>query len=177
MLLLLAAAPGCTRAPEPALDPAKLVDLTYTFDESTIYWPTEKGFHLEPGSHGRTEAGYFYAANRFRGPEHGGTHMDAPIHFAEGGATADQVPLSALVGPAVVVDVAAEAARDPDYRLTVADLEAWEAAHGRIPAGAIVLMRSGWGTRWPDRRRILGTDREGDVANLHFPGFSKAATE
>ena len=103
--------------------------------------------------------------------------MDAPIHFAEDGATADQVPLAALVGPAVVVDVGAKAAADPDYRLAVADLESWESAHGRIPAGAIVLMRSGWGARWPDRKRYLGTDREGDVANLHFPGFSKEAAE
>lgn len=131
----------------PAIDPAKLVDLTYTFDAATIYWPTEKGFELERGPHGKTDAGYFYAANRFRGPEHGGTHMDAPIHFSESGATADEVPLASLVGPAVVVDVSAKAAADSDYRLAVADLEAWEADHGRIPAGAIVLMRSGWGAR------------------------------
>jgi kynurenine formamidase len=164
-------------ASESAIDPAKLVDLTYTFDAATIYWPTEKGFELEQGPHGKTDAGYFYAANRFRGPEHGGTHMDAPIHFSENGATADAVPLSSLVGPAIVVDVAAKAEADPDYRLAVADLEAWEAANGRIPAAAIVLMRSGWGSRWPDRKRYLGTDKPGDVANLHFPGFSKEAAE
>jgi kynurenine formamidase len=160
-----------------AIDPAKLVDLTYAFDSETIYWPTEKGFELERGQHGKTDAGYFYAANRFRGPEHGGTHMDAPIHFSENGATADQVPLASLVGPAVVVDVAAKAAADSDYRLAVADLTAWESEHGRIPAGAIVLMRSGWGARWPDRKRYLGSDRPGDVTDLHFPGFSKEAAE
>jgi kynurenine formamidase len=168
---------GASAEGEAAIDPAKLVDLTYTFDARTIYWPTEKGFELEEGPHGMTAGGYFYAANRFRGPEHGGTHMDAPIHFSENGATADQVPLASLVGPAVVVDVTAKADADRDYRLAVADLEAWESAHGRIPSGAIVLMRSGWGSRWPDRARYLGTDRPGDTANLHFPGFSKEAAE
>jgi kynurenine formamidase len=173
--LVLGAA--CSDRRAPAIDPEKLVDLTHTFDDSTIYWPTEKGFELEQGPHGKTEAGYFYAANRFRGPEHGGTHMDAPIHFSENGATADQVPLSQLVGPVVVVDVSAAAAKDADYRLAVSDLEAWESKHGRIPGGAIVLMRSGWGERWPDRKTVLGTDRPGDVANLHFPGFSREAAE
>jgi kynurenine formamidase len=177
-IALLGSTPATASAAEPAaIDPGKVVDLTYTFDSSTIYWPTEKGFELEKEKHGKTDAGYFYAANRFRGPEHGGTHMDAPIHFNEHGATADQVPLTSLIGPAVIVDVTAKAARDSDYRLAVADLAAWEAEHGRIPAGAIVLMRSGWGSRWPDRKRYLGTDRPGDVANLHFPGFSKEAAE
>lgn len=170
-------AAACSESRAPAIDPTKLVDLTYTFDEATIYWPTEKGFELEQGPHGKTDAGYFYAANRFRGPEHGGTHMDAPIHFSEKGATADQVPLSDLVGPAVVVDVSSAAARDADYRLAVSDLEEWESKHGRIPDGAIVLMRSGWGARWPDRKAYLGTDHPGDTANLHFPGFSREAVD
>ena len=164
-------------AAAPALDTAKLVDLTYTFDDKTIYWPTEDGFHLEQGPHGLTPQGYFYSANRIAAAEHGGTHMDAPIHFAEGKLTADQVPLTSLVGAAVVIDVSAAAARDRDYRLQVEDLERWEAKYGRIPDGAIVLMRSGWGRFWPDKLAYLGTDQKGDVANLHFPGFSKEAAE
>lgn len=174
-LLVLLAAPVVGNA--IALDESKLVDLTYTFDESTVYWPTEDGFHLEQGPHGLTPQGYFYAANRFSTAEHGGTHMDAPIHFAEGKLTADQVPLSALIGPAVVVDVSAAAAEDRDYRLRVEDLERWEAKYGRIPDGAIVLLRSGWGRFWPDKLKYIGTDQRGDVANLHFPGFSKEAAE
>lgn len=157
------------------LDEKKIVDLTYPFDEHTIYWPTAKPFQLEIVAAGDTPAGYWYAANNICLAEHGGTHMDAPIHFAKGKHAADEVPLQHLIGPAVVIDVRAQAARDPDYRLSVADIVAWERQYGRIPEGAIVIMWSGWGERWPDKKRYLGTDKAGDVANLHFPGFSREA--
>jgi kynurenine formamidase len=158
-------------------DPAKAVDLTHPFDAATIYWPTEKGFALEVEHRGTTDGGYFYASNAFAAPEHGGTHVDAPFHFAEHGLTVDALPISAGIGPAVVVDVGAAAAKDRDYRVTVDDLAGWERAHGRIPDGAIVLMRSGWGRFWPDKARYLGTATPGDTAHLHFPGFSKEAAE
>jgi len=174
---LVAGLRSASIAAPAAIDDAKLVDLTYTFDAETIYWPTETGFRLEQGPHGFTPQGYYYSANRFCTPEHGGTHLDAPIHFAEGRLAADQIPLASLVGPAVVIDVSAQAAKDRDYRLTVDDLERWEAKYGRIPDGAIVLMRSGWGRYWPDKETYLGSARPGDVANLHFPGFSKEAAE
>jgi len=159
------------------LDPAKVVDLTYPFGTDTIYWPTAKRFSLAEVHHGETPGGYWYEANDFAAAEHGGTHMDAPVHFAEGGLSAAQVPVTAGIGPLVRVDVSAAAAGDADYRLRVEDLAAWEQAHGRIPAGAIVVMYSGWGARWPDAKRYLGTDVPGDVANLHFPGFSREAAE
>jgi len=159
------------------LDENKIVDLTYSFDEHTIYWPTAKPFQLEIVSAAKTPAGYWYAANNVCLAEHGGTHMDAPIHFAEGKRAANEVPVQQLIGPAVVVDVRMQADKNADYRLTVADLEAWEKTHGQIPQGALVLMFSGWGARWPDKKRYLGTDQPGDVANLHFPGFSKEAAE
>lgn len=168
--------PGRTR-PAPPIDPAKVVDLTYAFGPDTIYWPTAKAFAIEKVAYGPTERGYFYAANNICLAEHGGTHMDAPIHFAAGGLTAEAVPLRSCIGPAVVVDVRAQAAADRDYRLQVTDLTAWEAAHGNIPAGAIVLIRTGWGVYWGDKRRYLGTDTPGDVANLHFPGYSKESAE
>ena len=176
-LLAVAIAPAPRADAGPSIDESRAVDLTYTFDDSTIYWPTEDGFHLERGPHGLTPQGYFYAANHFCTAEHGGTHMDAPIHFAQGRLTADEVPLSAMMGPAVVIDVRDAASADRDYRLTVADLERWEGKYGRIPDGAIVLMRSGWGRYWPSRLEYLGTAEKGDVANLHFPGFSKEAAE
>ncbi|HEX6131673.1 MAG TPA: cyclase family protein [Actinomycetota bacterium] len=157
------------------LDETRLVDLTHPFDATTIYWPTQAPFALERLARGRTPAGHWYAANRFCAAEHGGTHLDAPVHFAEGGAGADAVPLARLVGPAVVVDVVADAARDPDLEVAVAHLERHERAHGRIPSGAIVLVRTGWGARWPDRRRYLGDDTPGDAWDLHFPGVSRAA--
>lgn len=160
-----------------AIDESKVIDLTYPFDEHTVYWPTAKPFHLEVVAAGKTEAGFWYAANNICLAEHGGTHMDAPIHFAEGKHAADEVPLQQLIGPAVVIDVRAQAAQNADYRVTVTDLEAWEKQHGQIPKGAIVLMLSGWGAHWPDKKRYLGTDQPGDVQNLHFPGFSREAAE
>ncbi|HXG21865.1 MAG TPA: cyclase family protein [Methylomirabilota bacterium] len=159
------------------IDETKLVDLTYPFDEHTIYWPTSKPFQLEVVSAQKTPAGYWYAANNICLAEHGGTHMDAPIHFAEGKRAADEVPIQQLIGPAVVIDVRIQAQKDPDYRVSVADLEVWEKKNGRMPQGAIVLMFSGWGARWPDKKTYLGTDQRGDVVNLHFPGFSKEAAE
>jgi kynurenine formamidase len=160
-----------------AIDETKIIDLSYSFGPETIYWPTAKSFELEKVSAQRTEAGYWYAANNFCMAEHGGTHMDAPIHFAEGQKTAEQVPLGAGIGPIARIDVSRQAAGDPDYRVTVADLLAWEKEHGRIPDGAIVVMFSDWGKRWPDRKGYLGSDTPRDTANLHFPAFSKEAAE
>lgn len=176
-IVLIAWLWGVMTAGAHAIDENKVLDLTYSFDEHTIFWPTAKPFQLEVVSAAKTDAGFWYAANNVCLAEHGGTHMDAPIHFAEGKRAADEVPVQQLIGPAVVVDVRAQAAKNADYRLTVTDLKAWEKTHGRIPPGALVLMLSGWGTRWPDKKRYLGTDQPGDVANLHFPGFSREAAE
>ncbi len=174
-------AAGCSAlrpAPTPsAIDPQKVIDLSYAFGPDTIYWPTAESFTLQRVAYGPTPQGYWYAANNICMAEHGGTHMDAPIHFAEGKRTSDQVPLAACIGPAVVVDTRQHAAADRDYRLRVDDLMAWEKEYGRIPRGAIVVMQSGWGAYWGDKRRYLGTDTQGDVANLHFPGFSREAAE
>jgi kynurenine formamidase len=159
------------------IDEKKIVDLTYSFDENTIYWPTAKPFQLEIVSATKTAGGFWYAANNVCLAEHGGTHMDAPIHFSEGKHAADEVPIQQLIGPAAVIDVREQASKDADYRLTVDDLKAWEKKHGRLAKGAIVLMFSGWGERWPDKKRVLGTDKAGDVENLHFPGFSREAAE
>jgi kynurenine formamidase len=168
-------------APAPAapdLRTAKVVDLSWTFDERTIYWPTSPStFRLEELHRGPTPGGFFYSANAFCTPEHGGTHLDAPIHFAEGRWSADEIPIERLLGPAVVIDVSARAAADPDYRLGVEDVRAWERKHGAIPARAIVLLRTGWGARWPDRRRYLGDDTPGDASRLHFPSYGKEAAE
>lgn len=159
------------------IDEKKVVDLTYSFDENTIYWPTAKPFQLEIVSLAKTVGGFWYAANNVCLAEHGGTHMDAPIHFSEGKRAADEVPVQQLIGPAAVIDVRSQAAKDPDYRLRVEDLNVWEKRYGRLPKGAIVIMVSGWGERWPDKKRFLGTDKPGDVENLHFPGFSREAAE
>ncbi|HXV87265.1 MAG TPA: cyclase family protein [Gemmatimonadales bacterium] len=172
---------GCdreeTRELHQVLAQARWVDLSYAFNAQTIYWPTAEGFRLDTVAAGITPLGYYYAANNLRTSEHGGTHLDAPLHFAEGKNSADRIPLDQLVGPAVVVDVAASAGANPDYLVTVADLAAFERDHGRIPDGAILLVRTGWGSRWPDRARYLGTDRTGPeaVPLLHFPGIDSSA--
>jgi kynurenine formamidase len=153
---------------------AALVDLSWPFDAKTLYWPTSpSGFQLQELHRGMTPGGYFYAANSFCAPEHGGTHLDAPIHFAEKGWSVDQIPVQRLVGPAVVVDVAARAAKDRDYHVTASDVAADEKAHGAIPRGAIVLLRTGWSSRYPDRKVYFGDDKPGDASNLHFPGLAE----
>ena len=175
-LILFAATASAQSAPSPFAG-YELVDLTHAFDEDTIYWPTEAPFEHEEEFKGKTEGGWYYTAYRIHTAEHGGTHLDAPIHFAEGQWSADEIPLSSLISPAVVIDVSEAALADSDYQLDVATLRAWEADHGVIPKGAAVLLNTGYAQFWPDRIRYMGTDAQGTegVANLHFPGFSLAA--
>lgn len=109
--------------------------------------------------------------------EHGGTHIDAPIHFAEGRLAVDEIPLQKLIAPAVVIDVRPSVADNRDYRLSREDLDKWESRHGPIQAGAVVLMFTGWGKGWPDPSRYLGSATPSDPKTLHFPGFSKEAAE
>jgi len=151
----------------------RLVDLSYAYDEQTIFWPTADGFKLEKVAEGMTPGGYYYAANNFSTAEHGGTHLDAPVHFAEGRHTADQIPLEQLMGAGIVLDVSEKCARDADYQVSTEDFAAWEREHGRLPEGVIVFLRTGFGRRWPDRRSYMGTDERGPdaVAKLHFPGL------
>jgi kynurenine formamidase len=172
---LLALCAACPARPSPLT--GAIVDLSHAFDADSVFWPTEEGFVLEPELQGFTERGYFYSSNRFRTAEHGGTHMDAPIHFAENGHTVDEVPLERLVGEAVLVDVEAACRADRDHLVSRADLEDWEARHGRIPDRAIVLLRTGFGRHWPDRLAYMGTDERGPdaVARLHFPGLQPDA--
>ncbi len=164
--------------PSPNLATATIVDLSHAFDDKTIYWPTSpSSFKLEKLAYGDTPGGYFYSSFAFCTPEHGGTHLDAPIHFSRTGRTIDQVPLRQLIAPAVVLDVSKKAEADADYRLTADDVRAFEMKHGRIAPGTIVLVRTGWGKRWPDRKRYLGDDTPGDASHLHFPSYGKDAAE
>jgi kynurenine formamidase len=158
------------------LEGLRMVDLTHAFDERTIYWPTDTaGFRLTRLHHGPTPGGFFYAANTFSTAEHGGTHLDAPIHFADGKATADRVPLERLVGPLVVLDIAERAAKEPDSLLGVQDIEAFERVHGPIAPRTLVLVRTGWSRHWPNKKAYLGDDTPGDASHLHFPGISAEA--
>jgi kynurenine formamidase len=163
---------------QPAIDLRswQVVDLTHAFDERTIYWPTSpSAFELKTLAEGQTPGGYYYSSYSLCTPEHGGTHLDAPVHFSRQGRSAGEVPLEQLVAPAVVIDVAAQAGRDSAYRVTRADVEAFEAAHGPIAPGTIVLVRTGWSRFWGDRKRYLGDDTPGDASKLRFPGYSAEA--
>jgi kynurenine formamidase len=168
-------------APAAAAQPldlrgVRLVDLTHPFDAQTLYWPTSPtSFELKTLAAGTTPGGYYYSSYSLCTPEHGGTHLDAPVHFSQTGKSAGELPLSQLIAPAVVIDITTQAAADAAYRVTRGDVEAFEASHGRIGAGTIVLVRSGWSRRWPDRKRYLGDDTPGDASKLKFPGYGEDA--
>jgi kynurenine formamidase len=175
-------ATGCDPAPPPAsgtvplgerLTDARLVDLTHPLNDETIVWPGSDPFRFEVLFHDHTDDGYYYSARNLSGPEHGGTHLDAPVHFAEGRWTTDQIPLERLMGPAAVVDVSARAAADPDYQVTVADLEGWEEVHGPIPEGAFLMLFTDRSRFWGNAEAYMGTARTGEAAaaELSFPGI------
>jgi len=156
----------------------RLIEMTFPFSEESIYWPTDKPFTPTSVFKGMTDGGYFYSSNQYAASEHGGTHVDAPIHFFKQGRTIGQIPLGEWIGPAAKIDVTAKALANRDYQLTVADILAWEKKHGRIPSGAWVVMQSGIDGRfYPNRKEVLGTEKSGKaaVAELHFPGFSSEA--
>ena len=181
-LLILFAACTVVHESEPPAQAARLadllqsssiIDLTHPFDAETIYWPTADGFELTVDARGYTEGGYYYEANSFCAAEHGGTHLDAPVHFAEGGWSADRIPVERLIGPAVRIDVSSFCLEDPDYEVTIGDFQSWEERNGSLPEGVIVLLYTGFGQFWPDRGQYLGTEEQGEgaVANLHFRGW------
>ena len=177
LLGLVIVAVGCTApAGRTARPDGALVDLSHDYSDQTIFWPTAESFTLEKVADGVTPQGYYYAANNFATSEHGGTHLDAPVHFAKGHWSVDEIPLDRLVGDAVGVDVSA-AASQPDYRVRTDDFTAWERSNGEIPSGAIVLIRTGYSKFWPDAARYLGTSERGPdaVARLHFPGLHQDA--
>jgi kynurenine formamidase len=182
LIVVLLGACQTQSTPQPsvssvALDEAKVIDLTYSFDDRTIYWPTAKPFTWEKESWGQTTSGYWYTAARYSASEHGGTHLDAPIHFGEGKQAADEIPLQNLIAPAIVINITEACANNADYQMTAEDITSWESQHGRIPDDAIVLVHTGWGQYWGDKKKYLGTDVAGDTLNLHFPGLSQAAAK
>jgi kynurenine formamidase len=178
LFLSVALAAACSSSPSGTPVPAasstpRYVDLTHDLSADSIFWPTGPGFQLDSVADGVTSGGFYYASNNYSGSEHGGTHLDAPVHFAQGRWTTEQIPLDRLIGNAVVVDVSAASAKDADYQVSVADLVAWEQTHGAIEPDTIVLIRTDYARRWPDAQAYLGTAERGAaaVAKLHFPGI------
>ena len=168
---------GRAASPPAAVMQGQWVDLTHAFDAKTIYWPTEDGFQLSVQEFGMTEKGYFYASKRFAAAEHGGTHLDAPIHFSKQGKSVDQLAIDSFIGEAAIVDVTEACASDADYQVTVSDLRGWESQHKRQLVDVILLIRTGYDQFWGQRERYLGTDRLGAeaVSDLHFPGLAPNA--
>ncbi len=167
--------PGITSGLE--LDDYELVDLSHSYGDSTLYWPTSpSAFDKQELAYGVSDSGYFYSAYSICTPEHGGTHLDAPIHFSADGAPTEKIPLRNLIAAAYVIDVSHKAAEDRNYRLTVQDVRDFEAEHGEIAAGSVVLMRTDWSRHWPDAMAYLGDDTPGDASKLEFPGFGAEAT-
>jgi kynurenine formamidase len=151
----------------------KWIDLTYDFSDKTLYWPTANGFKLDTAFQGVTPAGFYYEAYNYCAAEHGGTHLDAPVHFAKGKWTAAEIPLENLTGEAVVINVSAKTLKNADYQISIADVEEWEKANGKLPDDIMILFHTGYGSYYPDAKKYLGTDERGQdaVAKLHFPGI------
>jgi len=155
-----------------------IVDLSHDYSKETIYWVTAKEFKLDTVFNGKTDQGFYYSANNFETAEHGGTHIDAPIHFSENSQTVDQIPLEKLVGKAIKIDVSEKVINNPDYLISIEDLTTWETQEEiQIPDESIVLLETGFSRFYPDVLKYLGTDKRGPdaVKELHFPGLSPEA--
>ncbi len=152
----------------------ELIDLTHSFDSTTIYWPNDTNHFQHPKNfYGETEKGYFYSSFRFSSPEHGGTHLDAPIHFAENHFTVDQIPLQNLIGEGIKINLREKVKGNPDFQISIQDILDWEKIHGEISPNLIILFETGWSDYYHDRNQYLGTHLKGDEAlvDLHFPGI------
>ena len=164
---------SCTQKEENKLNLENIewIDLSYSFDSTTLYWPNNAtGFVHTTDAEGITPLGYFYSSYSICTPEHGGTHLDAPIHFAKNKLTIDELPMTSLTGKAVVIDVSENALEDRDYLVKVSDVEAWEKENGQLEENTIVLFRTGYGKFYPDRKKYFGTGLKGveAIPLLHF---------
>ncbi len=168
VFLLLQA--GGSWAEQKVIVYSRIVDLSHAITTDMPIWPGDPTPTIEPVATVEEE-GYFL--NKLCIGEHSGTHVGAPAHFHSGGATIDQVPVELLVLPAVVIDIRGKAEEDPDYRLTVEDILSWEKEHGRIPEGSMVILFTGWQSRWNDPKAFFNADEQG---TFHWPGFSAEAT-
>ena len=173
MLVLASVAAGLD------LSNGRWIDLTHEFSEQTIYWPTAEPFEKSTVFQGITERGYYYSAYNYQAAEHGGTHLDAPIHFYQGRNTVEQIPIDQFVGNAAVIDVSAKARTNRDYQVSVKDVLAWETKNGRLPPDSILLISTGFDLFWPDKESYMGTDKRGDeaVKYLSFPGIHPQTAE
>jgi kynurenine formamidase len=150
----------------------RVLDLAYAINDRLVPWPGDERWFEAKVNASVEKDGYF--TRSFWMLEHYGTHLDAPIHFPPGKMPIDQIPPRQFFGMAAVFDVRAEGAADADYQLPRTRICEWEERHGQLPKGAIVLLRTGWSSRWPDAQSYRNQDASG---SMHFPGFSTEAVE
>ena len=169
---------GCAQQPQ-SFQSGEWIDLTHDFSDETIYWVTAEPFKRTTVAEGMTDKGYYYSAYNYSAAEHGGTHIDAPVHFAQAKKSVDQIELTQLIAPAVKIDVSEKAAANRDYLITADDVKNWEVTNGKIPEWSIVLFQTGFGSKWPNAKEYLGTDQKGPdaVKDLHFPGLDPEAAK
>ena len=148
---------------------SRVLDLSHPIDPGMPRWPGDPPTEFSTAAR-LTKDGYLL--RRFSLGEHSGTHLNAPAAFHEGGLGVDLVPAEFLIAGAAVLDMRAEAAADSDYDLSVSDVLAWEARHGRVALGTLVLLCTGWSARWSEPSTFLHADAGG---RLHFPAFSLAS--
>ncbi|HNW72343.1 MAG TPA: cyclase family protein [Bacteroidales bacterium] len=180
ILLLLFGLYACSQSDlSMQLQKASWIDLSHEYDSNTVYWPTNVKFRHDTVFCGINSQNYFYASFKYSAEEHGGTHFDAPLHFHQGGESIEKIGMERLHGPAVVVDVTGQTSQNRDYLVGKTDLENWEKIHGRIPDGAVILLRTGWGKFYHDHLKYTGTLKTGveGVRELHFPGLDPQAAK
>lgn len=172
-VLLILPLLNCTPVEKHSFEDGRWVDLTHDYSSETLYWPTSDTWQFDTVFVGQTDKGYYYEAFKFSTAEHGGTHLDAPIHFSEGKLTVDELSIDQLTGNAVIIDVSDKVSADRNYQILPEDIQHWEDVHGMIPNGSILLFHTGFGSKWPDAQEYLGTTLRGEegVANLSFPGI------
>ncbi|HXV82414.1 MAG TPA: cyclase family protein [Candidatus Binatia bacterium] len=158
---------------EQGLFRGQWVDLSHDFSAETIYWPTARVFEKTTVFQGYTPLGFYYTAYDFCAAEHGGTHIDAPIHFAKDRRTVDEIPVDQLIGAGVIIRIAEKVKMDRNYQLTTDDILAWEKEYGKVPDNSILLIDTGSSRFWPNKREYMGTDERGEegVKKLKFPGI------
>lgn len=179
LLLIIGLLISCIQNETIEWEDGTWIDLTHEYSEETLFWPTSSTFKIDTVFVGITDGGFYYESFEFCTAEHGGTHLDAPIHFFENRKTVDEIELEQLTGRAVVVDVTEQVSQNRDYEIQISDLTEWEIEHGEIPDGSILLFHTGMGAFWPDAKAYLGTEKRGEegVAELSFPGIHPEAAQ
>lgn len=177
LIIFLLILSGCAETNNQDWRNGHWIDLTHEFSEETLFCPTSSTFHLDTVFAGETDAGFYYEAYEFCTAEHGGTHLDAPIHFAANRKTVEELELDQLTGYASVIDVSEMADQNRDHQIGVKEIEEWEQENGVLSAGTILLFHTGMSQYWPDAEQYLGTDKRGEeaLAELSFPGIHPKA--